>query len=70
MQVRGLFDANLSTIKKFTIDDALMGIDTLLLVLVVPRADKYALHALRYKIYNLRRLIKLVPMIEQPKLDR
>lgn len=35
MWARGLFDANFSTIKQFTIDDALACRDTLLLILIL-----------------------------------
>lgn len=55
-QVRCLFVADLSTVKQFAINDGLAGIDTLLLVPNLPYANKYAHHALKYKIQNLREI--------------
>lgn len=78
MQVKVLFDANLSTVQQFTIDDALAGINILLLVPNLPPVDKYTLCAMENKIQNLietylasstDRATKIIQMVEFKSLD-
>lgn len=47
MQVKSLFNINLSTMKQFIIDDTLIGIATLLLVPDLFGANKHTLRSLR-----------------------
>lgn len=53
VHVKTLLDDDPSTMKQFMVDDALDGIDILLLALDLPLAKRCALHTLRYKVNDL-----------------
>lgn len=54
--IKTLLDDDLSSIKQFIVDDALASIDTLLCVPNLSSTNIHALHSLRYKINDLRKM--------------